>query len=611
VSLPQRYKLRLGDGTSLSVDIDGLRSWAAQDPRAVAQAGGSPQWRPIREILVEEENAARLLRALIPPQTKKDAPAPPELPQEPAFGQQRGFGEPAFGAPVSYLETPALSEPAPFELPPHPEPLAAPSEPAYPPPPSYAAPAADSAPIHEPAPAPARQDLHVLAEGAPSPDGSEPGGPPIRLKPLDDDVGFRSAWSDEGEVVDEDEHEPRGAQGEGPLVQLLAPLGRFLSRILAPLGGLLDRWSERRARSAESSFPSLSDAPSLPDASQPEVESGPGWREKLGELGEKAGAAWSGLVARFKRAPAELGETEVDDDYESATGSLSGSLSEPLSEPEPDRESEPEPVKRAPLPPRIAAPAAALDPAPRVSALPRAPAKPPAPLSSIPVVPLAEPVRHEEPEDVYEGEDEPSEFAGPLVFWAKRLLLLGVLGAVGYYAYVERAVWFPKAGNVGQTIFRAIDQKAHSRERSEQQRQALADAAPKLPHLTEPTILKVFAQSPTGVMEASEVFELTRAAAERGLDKLQPADAEELRRLEQDLAAALRPPERRRLEEYDEARARRGVFPFENPYAMDLVAKGARALPPEKLERLRALTEQAVAAGLVDPADAAKDASTP
>jgi hypothetical protein len=43
---------------------------------------------------------------------------------------------------------------------------------------------------------------------------------------------------------------------------------------------------------------------------------------------------------------------------------------------------------------------------------------------------------------------------------------------------------------------------------------------------------------------------------------------------------------------------------------MDLVAKGARALPSEKLVRLRALLQQAVAEGLkVPPADSDTSAS--
>ena len=65
--MPQRYKLRLTDGTFLSVDVDGLRAWT-HDGGALAQVLGSQQWRPLKQVLAEEENAERLLRALIPPQ---------------------------------------------------------------------------------------------------------------------------------------------------------------------------------------------------------------------------------------------------------------------------------------------------------------------------------------------------------------------------------------------------------------------------------------------------------------------------------------------------------------------------------------------------------------
>ena len=218
----------------------------------------------------------------------------------------------------------------------------------------------------------------------------------------------------------------------------------------------------------------------------------------------------------------------------------------------------------------------------------------------MPVVPLAKAIEREPEEDVYEP-DEPSLVLGPLWFWTKRLVGYGALVALGVYAYQERDVWFPKAGDVGQTIFAAIDRQAHSRERSERQRQALAEATLRLPHLAPETILLVFGQGPLGVLETPEVFQIAREATERGLDKLQPAEAEELRALNQELAAKLSAPERRRLDDYDEARSRRVIFPFENPYAMDLVAKGARALPAERLDRLRALNAQAVAAGLRVP----------
>jgi hypothetical protein len=239
------------------------------------------------------------------------------------------------------------------------------------------------------------------------------------------------------------------------------------------------------------------------------------------------------------------------------------------------------------------------------------PASPPKPISQLPVVPLAAAVDEPEPEpdEVYEGE-EPSALMGPLWFWTKRIIVLGLLAAAGSYLYRERARWFPQAADVGQIVFKQIDKRARAGQLNQKQQQALVEATARLPHLTPPTILMIYEQSPLGVMDASEVFQLTREATERGIDKLPPTDAEELRALQNDLAANLRPPERRRLDEYDEARARRVIFPFENPYAMDLVAKGARALPSEKLVRLRALLQQAVAEGLkVPPADSDTSAS--
>ena len=149
---------------------------------------------------------------------------------------------------------------------------------------------------------------------------------------------------------------------------------------------------------------------------------------------------------------------------------------------------------------------------------------------------------------------------------------------MGYYLYLERAAWFPRAADVGQIVFNQIDKRARARQLDQKQQAALADATAKLPHLTASTILLVYAQSPLGVMDAAEVFQLTREATERGIEKLPPAEAEELRTLQNDLSATLSAPERRRLDEYDEARSRRVIFDFENPYAMNLVAKGARAL---------------------------------
>jgi hypothetical protein len=570
--MPQRFKLRLSDGTFLSVDVDGLRAWT-HDGAALVQVLGSQQWRPLKQVLAEEENAERLLKALVPPQPKKDAaqepaalaampvePAPVEAvrapvvdlpPLEPpgygagapSFGQPLAFGEPAFGDPAPLSESPAFSEPA----------------------------------FREPAVAPRPAPTQALAEepSSVSPDINDASLPAIRLKPLEEDSGFRSAWDDEGAAYEEEEEEgPR--HDRGPLVALLGPLGQFLSRMLTPLAGLFERFSSRGSREEASYSHRPAASPSRDD------DEGPTFVEKLktawSGLAERLAEMWSGLTARLRRSRSEP-EADDEDEFED--------------------EPEPEVSVRAPLPPRsFDAPE---PPSPLPPILPR-PATPPKPISQLAVVPLAATVEEPEPEeDVYEGE-EPSEFMGPLWFWTKRLVMLGLLGAVGWYLYVERASWFPRAADVGQIVFNQIDKRARARQLNQKQQQALVEATARLPHLTAPTILRVFEQSPLGVMDAAEVFQLTREATERGIDRLPPADAEELRALQNELSAGLSAPERRRLDEYDEARSRRVIFGFENPYAMNLVAKGARALPSAKLERLRALLAQAVAEGLAMPA---------
>ncbi len=54
----QRYKLRLGDGTVLLVDHDGLKTWLV-DRTAAVQTGRSRKWLPLKEFLAQERAAAR------------------------------------------------------------------------------------------------------------------------------------------------------------------------------------------------------------------------------------------------------------------------------------------------------------------------------------------------------------------------------------------------------------------------------------------------------------------------------------------------------------------------------------------------------------------------
>jgi hypothetical protein len=48
--MAENYRLRLGDGTILGVDHDGLRTWQLDD-KAMVQVPGSHQWRPVRQVL--------------------------------------------------------------------------------------------------------------------------------------------------------------------------------------------------------------------------------------------------------------------------------------------------------------------------------------------------------------------------------------------------------------------------------------------------------------------------------------------------------------------------------------------------------------------------------
>ena len=54
----ERYKLRLGDGTILGVDYDGLSTWLV-DRRAMVQAASTGQWHPLNQFLARERAAAR------------------------------------------------------------------------------------------------------------------------------------------------------------------------------------------------------------------------------------------------------------------------------------------------------------------------------------------------------------------------------------------------------------------------------------------------------------------------------------------------------------------------------------------------------------------------
>ena len=556
----QRYKLRLSDGTVLQVDQDGLRAWL-EDHRAVVQVAGTQEWRPLREFLAEQESAARLARALVPPEPRRPpAPSLPELPP-PSPPPELSIGAPP-------LIQALADETAPDQTPRRPESQEAAAE----------------APVIR---------LKPLDDAPPAPYAI----PPPRT-PEDDWEG--TDWEQERE--DEDRAHDRL---EGPLLQVISTLGALLSRCLDPLTPLVRRSTPR---SADEPVPAR--ARPMPPRAGRKPASAVSPPPPVSVLAEEPGD----LPSRSRLGLDELPVVPLkplDDDrplegtdrwgpslsrrvvgwFAGLTGWVAGlpewftGLTGWVDRLRGGGRAEPFVLPREPAPKRPQAPAA------------REPLAPPVPIKDLPPLRLAEIEEAREEEDVYEGEEAVS-ILPVLWAWTRRVVLLGALVAGVAYAALRWDTWFPRAAELGQTVFTEIDRQARSGQRTAAQQQALRDAAERLPHLAPETIRLVLATSADGVLDPPEVFQLASEAADRGRSTLTAAEAAELQALQRTLTNQLRPPERARLADYDRARSQRVVFPFENPYALELVARGARAMPPQSRERLQALLGKAVAAGL-------------
>jgi hypothetical protein len=137
----------------------------------------------------------------------------------------------------------------------------------------------------------------------------------------------------------------------------------------------------------------------------------------------------------------------------------------------------------------------------------------------------------------------------------------------------------------------------------------VAKASEHLPHLRPEAIQLLMARSVSGVLEPPEVFRRAQDAVDRGRSALAPADAQELRALQDALLAALGPGERTVFRTYEDVRHARVTLQFEDRDALALYARGARALPPPTLERLRELSAKAIAAAPASPVSTQASAS--
>jgi hypothetical protein len=609
----QHYKLRLSDGTVLMVDQDGLGAWL-DDARAMVQVSGTSHWQPLREIVFELRLSARRPAR---PEAAPRAPLPlipPPQPSQPAPQPSPSFQPPPSPPP---LQPPPQLTP-PFQLPPQPTP---------PPPgdagggPALADPAGSQVLANGPAVGPEELTLHLLsldeepatspagapgrdavpppadsswpgsleppflgeistvqvladepvaqpaADGRESPVGPDDPGPVIRLKPLEDEPAAagtpahgiaRPRFEERG---DESEEELRHDRLDGPLLDVLSAMGSFLSVSLGRLGRLGRRWRSstdaRRPRRRSTGKPTAG-ATGLPTPPKPrDAESRPGTEPQPNGIRNVAsGRGADGPFERFAHG-------------------------------------------RPPAIPRK-------EPAPWRDAVlaPRDPPKPPPPISELPVLRFAESHEPAEAADIFEGDDAET-FLPAAWLWTKRVALVGGLVAGGVYASLTWETWFPKAADLGQRMFAGIDSFVRSRDKTERQQHALDAATGQLPHLSPRAVGLVLATSPTRVLEPPEVFRLAWEAADRGVEALTPGQAEELRRLRGQVLDTLHPTEREQVLEYDRVRAHRATFAFEDRRALDLFAGAVRALPTPSRERLQALIEAAVAAGLVPPGEAA------
>jgi hypothetical protein len=235
-----------------------------------------------------------------------------------------------------------------------------------------------------------------------------------------------------------------------------------------------------------------------------------------------------------------------------------------------------------------------------VEPTPRVPLAAPPPVSELPTVRFAETHEPKEAEEVYDGQEG---FEGTSIIqaawgWTRRLVLLSVLVVGVVFAARTWESWFPRAGELGNRMFVEVDERVRSLDLDERQLQAVETAVGQLPHLDPETIRLIMSNSPAGVLDPSEVFAVACDATDRGVAILTSGEARELEALRAELLGTLRSAERRRIREYDRARARAVVFPYEHRLVLALFARGARALPPESRERLQNLSGKAIAAGL-------------
>jgi hypothetical protein len=226
---------------------------------------------------------------------------------------------------------------------------------------------------------------------------------------------------------------------------------------------------------------------------------------------------------------------------------------------------------------------------------------------------LAERPEQESAGDLYEGEDA-SERPGLLHgvwIWTKRLVVVAVLVGGGILAALTWQTWFPKAGELGEQALTGIDRQVRSKEIESARQQLLEEASEQLPQLAPETIALLLSRRPDDVPDLPALFQAATDAVARGRVSLTPLEALELDALQDELLGELHPTERQHVRDYERAREARTAFPSEERELLVLLARGAQAMPPKRLERLQGLLGRVIAAGLPSPPPASTSPLAP
>ncbi|PYQ41862.1 MAG: hypothetical protein DMF77_14745, partial [Acidobacteria bacterium] len=200
-----------------------------------------------------------------------------------------------------------------------------------------------------------------------------------------------------------------------------------------------------------------------------------------------------------------------------------------------------------------------------------------------------------------------------------RLLVAGL--GVGILVVATGWAWIPALIDLGRRLIAPVEKKAAV---------PLPAASPlpppptlppdvqaavdQLPHLTPETIQIVMKKSAYRPRDPAEVFSRAETAAVRGMSSLPEEEAQELSALRLAVARSLRPAERQRVRGYERIRTGRELLSVsEDVTVLALFARGVRALPPEKRERLKALLGKAIVAelGPLPSPDGTYSAATP